>query len=88
LSRDVVPRPSVNTWHFRVPSAFGLAAHALPRPPCGPADSHRPTMALRLSPYPAIGGFSPALRSPWLGGSGLILLVENITSSVLMQNAH
>ena len=24
-------------------------------------------MALRLSPYPAIAGFSPALRSPWLG---------------------
>ena len=24
----VVPRPSVNTWHFRVPSAFGLAAYS------------------------------------------------------------
>ncbi len=25
---NVVPRPSVNTWHFRVPSAFGLAAYS------------------------------------------------------------
>ncbi len=24
-----VPRPSVNTWHFRVPSIFGLAAYIL-----------------------------------------------------------
>ncbi len=31
----VVPRPSVNTGHFRVPSAFGLAAFSLPRPSCG-----------------------------------------------------
>ncbi len=23
-----VPRPSVNTWHFRVPSVFGLAAYS------------------------------------------------------------
>jgi hypothetical protein len=35
IPRNVVPRPSVNTWHVRVPSAFGLAAHSLPRPPCG-----------------------------------------------------
>ena len=61
----MVPRPSVNTWHFRVPSAAGccgvfLAATALR---LGIA-----TMALRLSPYPAIGGYSPSLCSPWLGG--------------------
>ena len=59
-----MPRPSVNTGHFRVPSATGccgvfLAATVLRR---GFA-----TMTLRLSPYPAIGGFSPSLCFPWLG---------------------
>jgi hypothetical protein len=28
-------------------------------------------MALRWVSYPAIGGFSPALRAPWLGGRRL-----------------
>ena len=32
---NVVPRPSVNTWHVRVPSVLGLAAHSWPRLPCG-----------------------------------------------------
>ena len=32
-SLGVVPRPSVNTGHFRVPSAFGLAAYSFPDRP-------------------------------------------------------
>lgn len=39
-SMFVVPRPSVNTWHFRAPSAFGLAAYSLPRPSCGWETPH------------------------------------------------
>ena len=59
-----LPRPSVNTGHFRVLSTAGccgvfLAATALR---WGFA-----TMTLRLSPYPAIGDFLPSLYSPWLG---------------------
>ena len=60
---DVAPRPSVNTWHFRVPSAFGLEAHSLPRPPYG----WEAPQWLYAGFLPSYRGLFASLRSPWLG---------------------
>jgi microsomal epoxide hydrolase len=68
-SKNVVPRLSVNTRHIPVPSAFGLAAYSFAATALRLENA---TMALRLSPYPAIAGSSPALRYPWLIGRSKI----------------
>ncbi len=67
-----MPRSSVNTGHFRVPRARGVfLAATVPR-------RGNATMTLRLSPYLAIGGYSPALYSPWLGVSAPHVLLRRV----------
>ena len=65
-SQLVVPRPEVKHLATRVPSAAGCSTRILSPDRLLSSKKRWPTMALRLSPYPAIGGFSLALRSPWL----------------------
>ena len=84
----VVPRPSVNTWHVRVPSAFGLAAHSLPRPPCGPAYRRRPTMALRWVPTQLSGASRPRFALPGSADENIKRQQLNVFNTIAHYLAH